>query len=131
MDELYRVKENRERWIDNRYPLIEREMTRHGCLEWLKSNGYPVAPKSSCIGCPYHSDSYWRMLRDQYPDEWADAVAFDKSIRNGLSKVLNDAYLHRSLAPLDEVDLRTIREKGQMTLWDDDFTEECEGMCGV
>ena len=37
-------------------------------------------------------------------------------------------FLHSSCKPLDEVDLRTDEEKGQLT-WD--FMAECEGMCGV
>ena len=36
-------------------------------------------------------------------------------------------FMHRSLLPIDQVDLRTHAEKGQRDL----FGEECEGMCGV
>lgn len=129
LDEVYRMKANQERWIDNRYPLIERRMSRWDCVLWLRERGYPIPPKSSCIGCPYHSNAYWREMRDTRPDEWADAVDFDATIRNGLHGVKYPAYLHRSLKPLDQVDLSTIRDHGQMSF--DDFTEECEGMCGV
>ena len=38
-------------------------------------------------------------------------------------------YLHRSRAPLDEVDLSTDVERGQRVL--DLFQNDCEGMCGV
>jgi hypothetical protein len=37
------------------------------------------------------------------------------------------AFLHRSCVPLDEVDLRTAEDKGQLNLW----LNDCEGMCGV
>lgn len=33
----------------------------------------------------------------------------------------------RYCVPLDEVDLTTAEDRGQLTLWDN----ECEGMCGV
>jgi hypothetical protein len=71
----------------------------------------------------------WRDLRDNSPDEWDDAVAVDKVIRTGgnLRGVKAEQFMHRSLKPLDEVDLSTWAEKGQPDL----FGEECEGMCGV
>jgi len=35
--------------------------------------------------------------------------------------------MHRSLVPLDQVDLSTAEDRGQLNL----FLNECEGMCGV
>ena len=32
---------------------------------------------------------------------------------------------------LDEVDLRTEQEKGVFGLFDGEFAQECEGMCGI
>ena len=37
-----------------------------------------------------------------------------------------ELYIHQSLKPLAEVDLRTDEDFGQMT-----FLGECDGMCGV
>lgn len=131
LDEWFRMKESKRGWLEHRYPLIEKEMDRYGCLKWLESRGYPRPPKSACIGCPFHGDHYWRTLLENSPDEFADAVEFDRLIRRGYPKVKGEAYLHKSLLPLDQVDLRTLREKGQITLWDDDFGNECGGYCGV
>src|SRR5690606_33579649 len=105
---------------------LEREVG-HIIMLWLQRNGYPVPMKSACIGCPFHDDRYWRDMRDNRPEEWADAVDFDRQIRTGLRGVLHEAYLHRSLVPLDQVDLSTDRDYGQPNL----FEMECEGMCGV
>ncbi|MFF7250448.1 hypothetical protein ACFZBU_42025 [Embleya sp. NPDC008237] len=51
-------------------------------------------------------------MRDNHPQEWADAVAFDRAIRNGNARgnakgrqLRGQAYLHRSLMPLDEAPL--------------------------
>jgi len=129
LDEVYRMKNNRLPWATNRYPLIDKRMTRWDCLLWLESRGYPRPPKSACIGCPFHADSYWRQLRDTHPDEWADAVSFDHRIRHSAAGAKYPVFLHRSLRPLDQVDLSTPQEHGQLTF--NDFTEECEGMCGV
>ncbi|MGH4018241.1 MAG: hypothetical protein ACRDT0_03140 [Pseudonocardiaceae bacterium] len=54
---------------------------------------------------PFHGNAQWRQLRDQSPQEWADAVAFDRAIRTGGGRGLplgGQAFLHRSRLPLDE-----------------------------
>lgn len=127
LDEAHRMKDSGVRFIQNVYPLIERNWTRQTCLHWMAEHGYPRPPKSSCIGCPYKGDADWRRLRDDSPEEWADAVAFDAAIRTPRAGFSGPVYLHRSLRPLAEVDLRTPQEHGQLDL----FGEECEGVCGV
>lgn len=130
VDEAHRMRMPRETWINNRYPLIEKRMDRYSCLLWLERHGYHRPPKSACIGCPYRSDASWREMRMHQPDEWQEAVSFDRAIRRGLPGVTSEAYLHRSLVPLEQVDLRSTEEMGQLTLFDG-MDAECEGMCGV
>lgn len=130
-DEAMRAKPSDVAWCVNRWPLIERLLNRNDCLQWLKRHGYPTPPKSSCIGCPFHNDAYWREMRDKQPSEWADAVQVDRQIRSGgtqfNAKIHGQQFMHRSLRPLDEVDLSTAADHGQLDL----FLNECEGMCGV
>ncbi|WP_042695968.1 hypothetical protein [Azospirillum sp. B506] len=127
LDESLRMKPSAEDWQVNRWPLVERRMTRRDCLLWLARHGYPEPPKSACIGCPFHSDAAWRRLRDGDPDAWADAVAVDRAIRTGFRGIRGEVYLHRSAVPLDEADLTTDADHGQLDLW----PNECEGLCGV
>ena len=130
-DEVQRMKASRTPWVDSRWPLIERRMTRADCLTWFHAH-YPGRPltKSACIGCPYHSDHTWREIRED-PEAWADAVDVDLRIRK-LPHLEGEAFLHRERVPLDEVDLSTPEDRGQQTLLDaEGFADECEGMCGV
>lgn len=128
LDEAARMKPNRTPWITSRWPLIEREMRRTDCLKWLAAHGYPEPPKSACIGCPFTNDTRWRDMKQNRPAEFADAADFDRAIRtSGRGRgVLANAYLHRSLLPLDAVDFSTQEDNGQMN-----WLNECEGMCGV
>jgi hypothetical protein len=80
LDQVIRMKPSFEAWQVNRWPLIEQRMSRHDCLRWLARHNYPIPPKSSCIGCPFHSDAMWRQIRDGDPDAWAEAVAVDHAI---------------------------------------------------
>lgn len=127
LDETIRMKPSFEAWQVNRWPLIEQRMSRQDCLRWLERHGYPTPPKSSCIGCPFHSDAMWRHIRDEDPQAWADAVMVDRAVRTGLRGIRGQVFLHRSAVPLDEADLSTASDRGQLDL----FGNECEGMCGV
>lgn len=123
MDEVWRMKPSRVQYIKNIFPLIEKQITRQQCLRWMEERQYPKPPKSSCIGCHFHSDDQWRALT---PEEFADAVAVDKAIRD-TPGFRGQQYMHRSLKPLDQVDFSTAEERGQLNM----FINDCEGMCGV
>lgn len=128
MDEAHRMSDSDVRYVRHVYPLIDRGWSRRDCLAWLDRQGYPQPPKSACIGCPFHGDAYWRHLRDTSPTEWADAVAFDVAIRkNARTAISGTAYLHRQRVPLDQVDLRTEQDRGQLDM----FGNDCSGVCGV
>jgi hypothetical protein len=130
-DESQRMRDAAFSWIKNEYPLVDRRITRQDCIDWCESKGYKRPPRSACIGCPFKSDDQWRLLRDEMPEAWADAVEFDNDIRVLLTKkgsrFTSVPYLHSSCTPLDQADLRTNDEKGVMSLFD----MECEGMCGL
>jgi hypothetical protein len=83
--------------------------TRNDCIRYLTANGFPETPKSACIGCPYTGNARWRAMRNERPQEWADAVDFDRRIRHGNARanaqgtpLRAEAFLHRSRLPLDE-----------------------------
>jgi hypothetical protein len=103
-DEIGRVSDaNPVQYARRRYPLIELGMDRKACERWLRSRGWTSVAKSACIGCPYHGNRMWRDMRDNRPDEWADAVAFDEAIRKGGVRgeaLRGEAFLHRSRVPL-------------------------------
>jgi len=125
-DEALRVKPSRNKWIVHRWPLIEMGMSRKDCLTWFDEQGYRKPPKSSCLGCPYHSDEQWLEMKQEYPDEWLETVEMDRMIRNiGKSEESPQLFMHRSLKPLDQVVFKPKEKVSDM------FNNECEGMCGV
>jgi hypothetical protein len=128
LDEISRVKPSREPWTVNRWPLIEKRMTRSDCVRWLESKGYRVPGKSACRYCPYHNDVMWQEMKENEPLEFAGAVQFERDFqaicRAGGAK--QKPYLHDSLVPLSEIDFR-VKQNGQRNL----FNNECEGICGV
>jgi hypothetical protein len=132
-DEPERIKESRRSGVTHRWPLIEARLTRADCVKWMEANSYGKPPRSACSFCPYHSNVEWRRIRDEEPDAWADAVAYETRLQLAAASVprLDGVpFLHPSRVPLDQVDLSTDVENGQGLLWQD-FRNECEGMCGV
>lgn len=126
LDEIIRATPSKLGYVAHRFPLLEHRMHRHDCLNWLEKHGYPTPPKSACIGCPFHNTASWRAIREQ-PDEWREAVEVDKAIRKPYGGFKGEQYLHAQAVPLDQVDLSTAEDRGQLNL----FNNECEGMCGV
>lgn len=133
LDEVTRMKPSRDRWAENRWPLIERRMSRHDCLRWMEIHGFPKPPRSACIYCPFHSDAEWRRLRDQEPAEFLKACEVEERLQQAhasvtsAGKMRGKAFLHDSLMPLSQVDFSTDEDHGQQVM----FQNECEGMCGV
>lgn len=128
-DEIIRVSDNNGvSYVRKRYPLLELDMSRRDCRAWLDARGWGDTAKSACIGCPYHGNAQWRELRDNSPEEFADAVAFDVSIRRGGARGLplnGEAYLHRSRVPLSIAPIGKVtrREAAEGVLTFDDLAE--------
>jgi len=126
-DEIQRMKPSRDPYIKNRHPLIELNMSRQDCIDWMKKNEFPLPEKSACIMCPYHNDAYWHFMKTERPSEFADAVEFDKKIRTGAKNIKDNLFLHKSCKNLDEVEFNKKENDKQLDM----FNNECEGMCGV
>lgn len=125
LDEVQRMKNSDVKYIVNRWPLIEKRMSRWDCKLWLERNGLEVPPRSACVFCPFHSRAEWRDIRDNAPDDWRKAVEVDEAIRK--ARPPYDLFVNVQRRPLAECDLDGEIERGQLSLWEN----ECEGICGV
>tara|TARA_R100001460_G_scaffold15642_3_gene34429 strand:+ start:31 stop:828 length:798 start_codon:yes stop_codon:yes gene_type:complete len=124
-DEIARKKPARDKFITNRWPLLEETMNRQDCIDWMKEHGYKMPEKSACNMCPFHDDKYWANLKKNHPEEFADAVDTDVKVRNlGRDKEAK-LFIHKTCKPLSEVKFNT--EEDQLDMFDN----ACEGMCGV
>lgn len=137
-DEVHRANRRKDSqgvaYLTTRYPLLDLGMSRDDCTKYLAERGWGNTVKSACIGCPFHGNRQWRELRDNDPDEWADAVEFDAAIRKGGARGLplnGEAFLHRSRVPLAAapIDRLTKREyiDSLPTLFDADEDGDPDG----
>jgi hypothetical protein len=132
-DEHHRARLSDVKYAQNVFPLLELGWSRRACLAYLENRGWASTPKSACIGCPFHGNRAWRQLRDESPDEWADAVAFDAAIRSGSARATaqgqelrGSMYLHRSRVPLGDapIDRVTLAERKADQITVEDLLDE-------
>lgn len=126
LEECSRMKPSRTPWVTNDYPLVDNRLRRHDCERIIKETGFPLAGKSACIYCPFHSQNWWKDLKENHPEVWKEVVEFDHAIRN-LSRKGSEfpIFIHKSCKPIDEVNF----ESDQLEFG---FVNGCdEGHCGV
>ena len=119
IDELRRVTTPTGKW-QNRYPLIEKRMTRGDCIALVESMGWPAPPRSSCWMCPNKTNSEWLEMKKHNHADFEKAVVFEQEIR-----LLDDELtLSNGGQTLDKTDFNESQ--------DDLFTGRCDsGMCFV
>jgi hypothetical protein len=126
-DEIERMKPSKQKWITHRWPLIEADMNRRQCIDWMAQRQFS-APKSACLGCPFHSNAEWRNIRDNDPYGWADVIEVDRLLReNSVGKMRGREFMHRSCLPIDQAPIDLPDPDADLF----GFKNECEGMCGV
>tara|TARA_E500000331_G_scaffold64755_1_gene59520 strand:- start:43 stop:867 length:825 start_codon:yes stop_codon:yes gene_type:complete len=127
-DEASRMKPSRDKWCENTFPLIDKQMSRRNCMTWFEKHySGRVLAKSACKGCPFNNDKRWRDMKLNQPNDFAEVVNFDEKIRKPSNHFNKEFFIHSSRQPLSEVDLRNLEDKGQINM----FENECEGMCGL
>jgi len=128
LDEAERMKPSRIKWMVNKWPLIDKRMSRFDCINWLKANGHPVPQKSSCKRCPYHDNAHFLEMKTERPKDWAEVTRFDDNLRDGTLRLAvtakGDVFLHETCIPLSEVNLSEGPTTKPLEICD-------EGFCGV
>ena len=128
-DEAIRMKDSRDRWMTNRYPLIEAGMSRTDCAGWWAARYDRPLERSACVACPFQSRQRWVETKHRWPELFAEAVGIDDRLRDGLA-LDKTPFLHMLRMPLAEavaLDEADIGAGGHA----DGFGNECEGHCGV
>jgi len=115
-DEFGRMRNDGPKYQKKVYPLI-----KHGIHRWESIAAFdrwelPTPVRSACLCCPYRKASEWLELKQQSPQEFREAVEFDKANRhNPLAEsggsTTSALYIWNGLIPLDEVDFEAEAKK--------------------
>ena len=106
-DEIHRIRDSREDYVTNLYPLVEKRLTRQGCIEIIENAGLPVPEKSGCYFCPFNSTARWRNLLDSHPELFTKAIDLEENSKHFPRQRLTDQVFRER----DRVTLREYRKR--------------------
>lgn len=99
-DEAHRARYSRqEKWIVNKYPLIELRMDRKACANFIKETGWEMPIRTSCIMCPQRTKFEWLKLKIDCPGDFDRACAIEKEIQ----AINPNVFLSAECRPLAEI----------------------------
>jgi len=59
-------------------PLVDRYITRQGCIEIIQAEGLDMPQKSGCWICPFQPKSQWHELYRRHPDLFERAARLEE-----------------------------------------------------
>ena len=126
-DEIHRVRDSREPYVTNLYPLVDQRITRQDCIDIISETGLPVPEKSGCYFCPFNSTGRWRQILQHHPDLFDKAIALEENSKHFPRQRLTDQVFRER----DQVTLREYRERLELGEYVQHIPEgmECGGEC--
>ena len=107
VDEIHRMKDSREPFITNIYPLIDKRLTRSDCVDIIEAAGLPVPQKSGCFFCPFNSSERWRQLLELNPVLFEKAIELEENSKHFPRQRLTDQVFKDR----DQITLREYRNR--------------------
>jgi len=82
-DEKHRAEKIRGRkQFTHKFPLVEWDIDRQGCIDIIKSEGLSVPVKSGCYFCPFQPKKAWVSLLEKHPELFQESIDFEKNHRH-------------------------------------------------
>jgi len=85
-DEVGRATMSSTKGAEYRWPLIEHDITRQGCIDMIKAAGLVVPRKSGCYVCPFQGAKEYRELRKSHPDLFCRVRRLEESQNSRITK---------------------------------------------
>ena len=82
----------------NHYPLVEMKLVRADNYAYIRDVWGLETRASACTFCPFHRNYFFRYLRENLPEEYAQLVMVDELLRDKTPKppMDSDLYISRS-----------------------------------
>ena len=120
MDEIKRAKISIVNGVENRFPLLEAEMSRQDCKQLIKRHGLDVPIKSGCYICPFQRRAQWVELRMCHPHLFCKAQKLESK-----NMEYREAKGKRPLSLVKGGRLESIVDGKQYVLFDVDRYPPC------
>lgn len=120
-EESRRCKESPNPMFVNKFPLVEMGLTWADNFAYIKDVWGLETKASACSFCPFHKNYFFKFLRENEPEQYAQVVGVDELLRDKNPKppMDSDLFISRS-------------RKRLMDLTDEDCNDaECFEYCGM
>ena len=94
-DEVDRMRDSQVEYVTNIYPLIEKQVTRQGCVEIIENEGLPIPVKSGCFFCPFSTFDRWKWLYHTHPDLYDKAIVLEENSKHFPDQRLTDQVFRK------------------------------------
>lgn len=81
-EEARRCKENPNPMFVNKFPLVEMGLTRADNYAYIKDVWGLETRASACAFCPFHKNYFFKYLRENEPEQFAQVVGVDELLRD-------------------------------------------------
>jgi hypothetical protein len=78
--EAHRARISGKKGVENRFPLIEENIDRAGCIKLIRKHGLMVPRKSGCFCCFYQKGPEWQDLRRERPELFCKAARMEQQV---------------------------------------------------
>ena len=123
-EEQDRIFDSKNSMFVNKFPLAEMGLTRADNYEYCLEKWGLDAKASACNYCPFHTNFFFKDMRENRLGEYEETVAFDRMLaeRQPLTKIRNKVYISRSRKRIEDLtdeecnDAQTFEYNGKM-IW--------------
>lgn len=98
MEENRRCKMNPNKMFENKFPLVEMGLERKDNYAYCLEVWGLDTKASACTFCPFHTNHFYRHLKNNYKEEYSDAVEFDELLEREQpnTKIRSQLFLSKS-----------------------------------
>ena len=104
-EERQRCKENPHPMFVNKFPLVDLKLERKHNYAYCLDQWGLKTQASACLICPFHTNHFFRSLKNEKPDEYNLVVQFDEMLeeRQPMSKIKSKLFLSKSRKRIAEL----------------------------
>ncbi|MDH6367059.1 MULTISPECIES: hypothetical protein [unclassified Breznakia] len=104
-EEKRRCKENPHKMFVNKFPLVEMNLTRADNYKYILETWGLDTKASACTICPFHTNFFFKYIKDKYEDDYKKVLAFDDMLQKQQpnTKIESKLYLSKSRKPIKDL----------------------------
>lgn len=112
-EESRRCKDNPHKMFVNKFPLVEMGLTRADNYKYILEVWGLETKASACNICPFHSNYFFKYLKENHEKDYQDVVKFDELLEEQQpnTKIKSKLYISKSRKRIADLDREECNDK--------------------